>query len=164
MSRRFLALQSAAVIAAAMVFAVPPGNARASTSDNTYCVYVTSMSTTAAYNHGCDVGTKVGAGTRPSDALVILDFGYPIQQGTTWGTLLLTSTYPFESLSKIAGVVEQYGKGYYECSPAGTHLRIGVGENSANVSVDGVTRNYFSAAGGTAWANKRRHDQRVVRH
>ena len=118
----------------------------------TYSIYVTSMSATAANTAGCDLGNKANAGTRPTNALVILDFGYPINQNNTWGTLLLTSTYPFESTTAIAGVVENFATGFWSCTTSTPRLRIAIGENTANVSVNGVTKNYFNAADGTAWA------------
>lgn len=146
---RGLATASAA---AGLWAALGVGLASAAPPIFTYSVYVTSSSTTAAYNQGCALGGKVGAGSRPSDAFTILDFGYPDYQ-SGYGTLLMTSTYPFVTIGQIEGMVEQYGKGYYDCSPTRTSLRIGVGENTSNVSVNGVTHNYFTAADGTAWGN-----------
>jgi hypothetical protein len=118
----------------------------------TYSIYVKTMSGTAANTAGCDLGKKATTGTRPSDALVILDFGYPINQNNTWGTLLLTSTFPFESTTAIAGVVENFATGFWNCTTSAPRLRIAIGENTANVSVNGVAKNYFNAANGTAWA------------
>jgi len=119
----------------------------------TYSSYVTTMNGTSAYNAGCALGTKVSAGSRPADAFVILDFGFPIYQSSKWGTLLNTASYPFESTAAIATVVENFGHGWYECSPSGPYkVRVGIGENSANVVVGGVAHNYFTSGDGTAWA------------
>lgn len=125
----------------------------ASYPNYTYSVYVTSMSGSAADTAGCNLGIAVTEGTRPADAFVVLDFGYPIEESGVWGTLLLTSSYPFESTSAISTVVENFANGYYACSPSSTFLRLAVGENSSNVSINGHAYNYFTGADGTAWAD-----------
>jgi hypothetical protein len=120
----------------------------------TYSSYVTSMSASAAQTAGCNLGHKANTGARPPDALVILDFGYPDYKNGVWGTLLLTSTFPFESVSAIAAVVENFGIGYYNCTVAGINLSLGIGENSYHIiDSGGVTHYYFDSAGGTAWQN-----------
>jgi hypothetical protein len=145
--RRLLLLAAVAAVAFSMSIA----RARAASYPlYTYSVYIQTMDGTAAYNAGCSVGSKVGAGTRPAHSLVILDFGYPYYQNGTWGALLLDYPNPFESLSAIAAVTEAYGHGWYECSPSGSQyqLRVAIGENSANTSAG----NYFTNADGAAWA------------
>ena len=117
-------------LVATVWMAVSPPVTSAATPQFAYSVYVTTSSTVAAYNQGCSLAGLVGAGSRPSDAFTVLDFGYPMYE-SGYGTLLITSSWPFVSLGQIEGIVEQYGKGYWDCSPAGTKLRVGVGENTS---------------------------------
>jgi len=80
---------------------------------------------------------------------VILHFGYPYKSGSTWGVLFNTSTFPFHSLTTLAALAENFAGGYWACSPVGTQLYLGLGENSAQTS----SGNFFTASDGTAWAN-----------
>lgn len=114
-----------AVAVAALVLA---GEALAAPK-HTISRYVTHTNADRWYDLGCALGNAVRNGTRPRDAVVILAFGRPDFNGTTWGTNLPGSG-GFRTLPQIRRVVEEYGHGYWVCSPFDTTLRIAAGTSN----------------------------------
>jgi hypothetical protein len=89
---------------------------------------------------GCNEGQKVPAG---QDVMVVLDFGQPWFDGSSYGTLIFGS-YTFRSVTQIADGVKGYLSGYYVCAPGDSHLTLAVGTSNYG---SGVTYNH-----GVAWA------------
>jgi hypothetical protein len=129
------------VALAAIALALP---ARADAAPlRTISRYVSTTDTSRWYDLGCALGHAVANGTRPRDAEVVLAFGDPSYNGTYYGAWIYNNS--FRSTPQIRAVAEQYGYGYYVCSPSGTSLEIVMG-----------TTNHGSHVGynhGVAWAN-----------
>jgi hypothetical protein len=142
--------QRAAVLLATSVFAAGAGVLSGSTpafatqamprTATNY--YISSVSTTTAYNDGCSAG-KRDALSPNQDSEVVLDFGGQNSAGT--GTKLINGT--MVSWSQIQGVAEQFGAGYYTCTGSDTTsvVHLGLGTNNSYYNV--------SSAGGQSWAN-----------
>jgi hypothetical protein len=113
--------------------------------------YVTSTSTTAIHTAGFNLGQAVLNGNAPTDALVILAFGYPYKKASTntWGVLFNTSSFPFVSNATITALAESFAGGYWAGSPSTSHLTLVVGLNSAQTS-DG---NFFTTTQAGHWAD-----------
>lgn len=109
--------------------------------------YVTSTSTTAAYNEGCALADDP---TLVHDAVVILDFGPAARQtgtSTTYGALIWDANRTYRTTTQIRDIARQFGRGYYLCanSPFTSQLRVAIGVSSDSVIFDGPH--------GTAWGN-----------
>jgi hypothetical protein len=154
-ARRLTVALAANFLLAVLVVAPRPQLAAANTYPGyVHSHYITSTSTTAVHTAGCSLGSAVAGGHAPDDVVVVLDFGYPDLEGSTWGVLLITSSYPFVSLSSVATIAENFAGGYWACSPVGTTLELAIGENTSRVVDDaGHTHYYFNSSNGTAFAN-----------
>lgn len=105
--------------------------------------YVKTTDTSRWYDLGCALGNAVANGTRPRNAVVFLAFGDPSYNGTYYGSWIYSNS--FRSTPQIRAVAQQYGRGYYVCSPYNTYLTIAIGTTNHGGH---VTYNH-----GAAWAN-----------
>jgi hypothetical protein len=109
--------------------------------------YVNTTNPPIWYDLGCALGSKVGDGTRPRDAAVFLNFGRPYYSAAdrAYGAINWTAD-PFRKTKTIrVNVLQQFGYGYYVCSPWNSKLVIVAGTSNDG---SGTTR-----AHGVAWAN-----------
>jgi hypothetical protein len=90
------------------------------------------------YNEGCSQGS---AGER---GVVVLDFGKPWQQNSTYGTKLYPDWTQFYSTPEIEVAAEYFLRGYWDCSPPGAFLTLAIGTNNSGSQV--------TNAHGQAWA------------
>ncbi|HEX9045151.1 MAG TPA: hypothetical protein VF802_09005 [Candidatus Limnocylindrales bacterium] len=147
---RTVLLPAVVALATALLPGVVARAAAASMPSNyTYSIYVTSTSGSDASTAGCNLATKVNSGLRPLSSFVILDFGTPYLNGSTWGTYLLGGTGQFVSTTFITNVTEDFGAGFHNCLTNGSaSLRLAPGENDA-AAPDG--KHYFTGSNGTVW-------------
>ncbi len=129
MKRRYeLAVPTSFAVAMLVVgraFAAPP---------STTTRYMSTTDYDTLYNEGCAQTNEDGA--------IILDFGQPWFDGTSYGTIIFGSI-TFRSICDIENAVQGFLSGYYLCGGSG-FLRVAVG-----------TSNYHGATGyphGQAWA------------
>ena len=104
--------------------------------------YIVNADPSRWYDLGCALGNAVTAGTRPKDALVILDFGDPATSGTSYGAHIFDGSY--RTTTQVRAVAQQYGYGYWVCSPYDSTLRIVLGTTNHGTHV--------TYAHGAAWA------------
>ncbi|MDQ2983647.1 MAG: hypothetical protein M3R70_06960 [Actinomycetota bacterium] len=99
------------------------------------------MTTTASgtlYGEGCNQANAT------PHARVVLGFGQPWSNGSTYGTNVFGSN-TFRSLAQIESAAKAWLQGFWDCAPLGAYVRLGIG-----------TSNYRGATGfahGRAWAN-----------
>jgi hypothetical protein len=105
--------------------------------------YVSNVDPSRWYDLGCALGDAVAHGTRPYDAGVILDFGDPAFDGSSYGTRVFDGS--FRTTAELRHVAEQYGAGYWTCSPMDSTLRIVMATTNHGTHV--------SFGAGAAWAN-----------
>jgi hypothetical protein len=105
--------------------------------------YVSNPDPARWFDLGCALGTAVFEGTRPPDAGVILDFGDPARTEAGYGALIFSGR--FLSLAGIRRVAQEYGNGYWSCSPVDSTLRVVVGTTNHG--------SHVSFGHGAAWAN-----------
>jgi hypothetical protein len=87
--------------------------------------YMSSLSVNSTYyNEGCAQGQITPSGI---NAFVVLDFGYPGQNGAYYGAWYLPNGNVFVSTGGIESLVEQYMIGFHDCSPAQAQLTLAVG-------------------------------------
>lgn len=111
--------------------------------------YMNQVDPVASYNLGCRLGTMDRFAPGTQDNLVILDYGAPSWNGSTYGSLLIASG-TFVSIAQITTAVEEFGHGYYVCV-----RNSGSGDTSSSVRVAVGTSNnsgYTTNAHGQAWA------------
>src|SRR5690242_8744090 len=72
--------------------------------------YMKTSDTTTLYNEGCAQGHAA------QDGIIVLDFGSPSFNGSTYGTLLFGSN-TFRSIAQIEKAAESFLTGYWNCSP-----------------------------------------------
>lgn len=94
-----------------------PAIARA---DNTYSRYVNTLNASAWYNDGCSYAEDVSGGTRPNDALVVLDVGGQQIQGGVYGTVFPGGGWESNSTSRT-DVIEAYASGFASCAEVEGH-------------------------------------------
>ncbi len=111
--------------------------------------YMKTVQDSALYAMGCELGTRDAALPGTQDNVVVLDFGYPICSGNTYGVDLFGFGPVFPSA--IAAGVENFGLGYYTCTGQDntSSLVIGIGTNNKKISCDTPTKAF---AHGAAWA------------
>jgi hypothetical protein len=106
--------------------------------------YMDPVSTDTLYNEGYNLGVAVANGTKPDDAVVVLDYGGQMQRDGVWGAISIHSGV-FHPDADLRFALQAFGQGFYYGTGANTtaHLTVALGtNNSATVS----------AAAGTAWA------------
>lgn len=106
--------------------------------------YMKTVNQSAYKDLGCEHGQRDVSLPGAQDSIVVLDFGRPVQTGSTYGASLFG--FGTASVDQIAEAVKEFGEWYVECSRSDrdSRLRIGVG-----------TTNYGSQvtyAHGRAWA------------
>ncbi|MFH1446105.1 MAG: hypothetical protein ABIG43_01670, partial [Chloroflexota bacterium] len=101
------------------------------------------------YNMGCELGSRDAKRPGYKDNIVVLDFSYPICNGTTYGAELF-GYGPVET-EDIATAVENFGLGYYTCTGQDhdSTLLIGIGTNNKKTTCE---TNEKAFAHGAAWA------------
>jgi hypothetical protein len=108
--------------AAAFAHAPPPARAatapRASTSR-----YMKTTDPSIAYTEGCN------AGKAPQQGIVVLDFGSPALNGTTYGTLLFSSN-SFRSLRDVGNAAKNWLSGYWNCSASWPTVTLAIGTSN----------------------------------
>ncbi len=120
--------------------------------------YMSTVNGTTLYNRGCALGDRDLKRPGTQDNMVILDFGGPrkLSSGAYGARLFITAAYV--STSQIANAVEQFGKGYYNCTgdDLSSTLVIGIGTNNyiyPDCKTDGDCDIYqVNGAHGQAWA------------
>lgn len=119
---------------------------------NSHYVYADLATSTYMYNRGCDLGNGLYRGGGATNMVVVLGFGRAYKSGTTYGVhdWLSTGGGVFESTTWVADKVEQFGRGFYICSPLGLNLTIVAAVNSDDTSSPST---YLTASHGTAWSN-----------
>jgi hypothetical protein len=89
--------------------------------------------TSSYYEYGADPSVLASqgsaAGNAGSQGMVILDFGRPAFEGSSYGTI--DHSGHFVSLAAVDKAVEAYLKAYYTFSPAYTRLEVAVGTNNS---------------------------------
>jgi hypothetical protein len=76
------------------------------------------------YDLGCTHGRWAETG------IIILDFGQPWWNGSTYGTNLFDDNYSFASIAEIEKASEAFLQGYWDCSPSWTFIRLVIGTNN----------------------------------
>ncbi len=104
--------------------------------------YVANPDPSRWYDLGCALGNAVTAGTRPKDAVVILAFGDPAASGGSYGAHIFDGS--FRTTAQLRAIAQQYGYGYWVCSPYDSELRIVLGTTNHGTHV--------GYAHGAAWA------------
>src|SRR5437588_10095885 len=105
-ARRLLPLLLAALALASSAHAAPL---------HTISRYVANADPARWYDLGCALGSAVGNGTRPKDALVILALGDPDVSGGSYGAHIFDGS--FRATTQLRAIAQQYGYGYWVCSP-----------------------------------------------
>jgi hypothetical protein len=129
-----------AAVAAFALHATPAGAVQAQPRTST-SYYVSTTSTTTAYNQGCSQGRSDAAAPVQSSE-VILDFGG--QNSANSGSILINGTVV--TFSQIRAYAEQFGLGYYVCTAGDTIsvLELAIGTNNSAYQV--------GSPGGKSWA------------
>lgn len=104
--------------------------------------YMYTTDSNALYTWGCNQGSAGESG------VVVLDFGKPEQSGSTYGASLFG--YGFRSTAQIENAVEQFLRGYWDCSPSGAFIVVAVGTSNCGPPVCGPSA--VNNAHGQAWA------------
>lgn len=115
-----------------LVFNNYPGPPPATTSR-----YLSTTDTTLLYTKGCNEGT---AG---QNGVIVLDFGQPWVENSTYGVQLFNSQ-GFRTLTQVKDAAIAFLGGYWDCSPSGAHLTLAIGTNNYGL--------YTNWGHGQAWA------------
>ena len=92
---------------------------------------------------GCSQGSAAREGF---NGVVILNFGEPWKENNLYGTKLYDQPYyTFVDTSTISHLAKGYLQGFWDCSPANTHLSLGIGTTNYGPHVDDIH--------GEQWAN-----------
>src|SRR5258708_2940650 len=142
---RALALVSmcALVFSITALHAAPKAFAAQAKPPTDWSFYMTSASTSTAYNLGCNQG-HFDAGYNPVvSSEVVLDFGGQLGDGS--GSLMINGMQI--SNAQIQAVAEAFSRGYWICTgnDSTSTLYLGIGTNNSYYDV--------SYAGGQTWAN-----------
>jgi hypothetical protein len=91
--------------------------------------YMTHANGARSRRLGCALGARVRRGQQRSDALVIMDYGRPMHHKGRFGT---SAFGPFRTLDQIADSIQEYARGYAQCSGrnSAAPLRIGIGTSN----------------------------------
>lgn len=108
--------------------------------------YMSTVNVATLQGLGCQEGQRTASG---ATALVILDFGQPIYDGSTgrYGSWIFNGS--FASTGDIAAAAEGYLNSFYLCSPPGAMLRLVIGTSNYRGQTDFVGD---WTAHGAAWA------------
>lgn len=142
MARRIsAAIAASCLLLGVAVATADPASAVQSKPRTSVSRYVTTSSTSTAYNWGCAQGTA-DAATPIQDSEVILDFGAQLSSNT--GATAFSGTDI--TYAQIAAFAEQYARGYWICTGSDTTstLHLAIGTNSSGSP---------TSAMGTSWAN-----------
>lgn len=111
--------------------------------------YMKTVDATTLYNMGCALGTHDKNTPGTQDNVVILDYGQPWVQNSTYGTLMWKTGggTQFVTTTQIANAAEQFGKGYWVCTgSADTTSQLYLAIGTSNYG------GYVNSGHGTAWA------------
>jgi hypothetical protein len=95
-----------------------------------------------SYELGCGLGRRVRREQRPTDALVILDYGMPMHPRGKFGASVFRS---FRNTAQISWSVRRYARGYVTCSNRVIGNRLSLGVGTSNYGSDVTYRH------GQAW-------------
>lgn len=73
---------------------------------------------------GCDQGAAA------EDGVIVLNFGQPWYNGSTYGTNLFDGNATFVSIAQIEAAVKKFADGYWNCSPNGPYIRLVIGTSN----------------------------------
>lgn len=148
--RGFVSLMFTGLLAGVLVFA-GASSALAAFPGAAFSHYVQDSSGVGAptwNTRGCAEANAQKAGTDPVNAVVVLDFGYEWNNGSSYGSTDFAGA--FLSEDKIETVIKAYGDGYYGCSAPSIHLNLAIGTKN-----DVTT--YLTTTAGTHWGNMINH-------
>ncbi len=86
--------------------------------------YMKTVDPSTLHALGCQQGQENQYG------VIILDFGQPWQDGSTYGTILFDKGNSFASIAEIEKATEAFLQGYWDCSPSWTQIRVVIGTNN----------------------------------
>jgi len=143
---RRLALFQAVIIIGVVFNPLPAIAAHSDPKPNTVkSWYMNTTSESAHFDLGCALGDRIEAGSDPSNAVVIISYGDPIEVGSGWGTDLpgIAGT---ATVTKIRKAVQQYATGAILCIPSilrdHVSIRIGVGVTNNFPGPWGTTKSH----------------------
>jgi hypothetical protein len=114
-------LAAAATISAVLAGPQPSGAANAPVATTSHYEY--DGDPASLYQQGQEAGTAAAQG------LVILDFGRPAFDGSTYG--MIDHADGFVSLASVVTAVQSYIRAYFQTAPANTHLYLAIGTNNS---------------------------------
>lgn len=118
--------------------------------------YISSMSTTQAYQQGCAAGQRDAALDGTQDSLIILDFGQQWYETSQWGVWHFGGY--FSNNAQVGWVVKEFAHGYWVCTGTDrtSHLTLGIGTSNYGRYADAATndelRREYALQAGQAWA------------
>ncbi len=120
-------------------------------------LYMQTISPSAAYNLGCQMGTRDLNLPGTQNSLAILDYGQGwSEDGITWG--VWNFSWVFASTTQVGNSVREFARGYYNCTGSDTtsHLTLAIGTNDygsfGSESSDPAVRAVWAGNHGRAWA------------
>jgi hypothetical protein len=100
--------------------------------------YMETADPAVTYDLGCDMGNGVDGGVRPTNAVVVLDYGMAVPvKGAPWGASLWNG--PDTGTSAIRRSAQEFAHGYWACSDGNSSqltLAIGTSNYGPNVVYD----------------------------
>ena len=127
-----------------MAYGVPKAFAIQARPPADWSFYMSTASTSTAYNFGCDQGRADASFSPPINSEVVLDFGGQLSDGS--GALMVNGVVI--SNSQLEAATEAFAHGYWDCTGANDStsvMRLGIGTNNSYYDV--------SYAGGQTWVN-----------
>lgn len=116
----------------AIAFAQFPAGANPIPPPESFSFYASTVNQTTWFNLGESFGTDVVNGTFPQITLVVLEFGAPNNNGTSYGVCLAGSNpCGFVTLNAALAAVEQFGAGFYH-NAGGTSAETFIAFGSTN--------------------------------
>ena len=111
---------------------VAVGSATIAVTAGAYTLELPALTTSYYEQNGSSGGLfrqGEAAGKAGAEGIVILDFGRPAEEGSSYGTMGFGGS--FISLPAIIGGVESFIRAYYHFAPAGLSLDVAVGTNNS---------------------------------